>query len=72
MSWNYRVMKKLNSDGDFDFGIYEVYYNDNKKVISYSKNSMTPLCSSLEDLKYEIENKIMKAFKSDVLEYKEE
>ena len=53
MTWNYRIMKRKNSEGDYDFGIYEVYYDDNGKVKGWTEDSMTPVCSSSDDLKYE-------------------
>jgi hypothetical protein len=61
-------MKKLNEQGEYEFGIYEVYYDDNGKVISYTMDSLTPVSSSAEGLEEEIE--IMKrAFKEEVLTY---
>lgn len=71
MTWNYRIMKKKNSEGSFDFGIYEVYYDENGKVSSWTQESMTPVCSSSDDLEYEIKV-MMEAFKKETLEFKEE
>ncbi len=67
--WNYRVMKRLNNEGKYEFGIYEVYYDDNNYVQGWTENSLTPVCSSEEDLLYELE--LMKeAFKKESLTYK--
>lgn len=71
MTWNYRIMKRKNSEGDYDFGIYEVYYDDNGKVKGWTEDSMTPVCSSSDDLKYEMKV-MMRAFEKDTLEYVEE
>ena len=64
-------MKRKNSEGDYDFGIYEVYYDDNGKVKGWTEDSMTPVCSSSDDLKYEMKV-MMRAFEKDTLEYVEE
>lgn len=69
MSWNYRVMKRKISESEFEFGIYEVYYDDNGRVKGYTENSMTPVVHTAEGLKYELEI-MMKAFDKEVLEYK--
>lgn len=71
MTWNYRVMKRKNSGGEFEFGIYEVYYDENGKVKGWTEDSMTPVCSSSDDLKYEMQV-MMGAFEQEALEYKEE
>jgi hypothetical protein len=63
-------MKKLNEQGEYEFGIYEVYYDDNGKVVSHTMDSMTPVCSSAEGLEEEIEI-MKKAFKEEVLPYGE-
>lgn len=70
MSWNYRIMKRKTSESDFEFGIYEVYYNEDGSVSGHTENSLTPVVDNLEGLKQEI--KIMlKAFDQDVLDLKE-
>ncbi|MCU0352036.1 MAG: hypothetical protein MUF43_14600 [Flavobacterium sp.] len=68
--WNYRIMKKENDKGQFNFGIYEIFYDDNGKVNSYSENSLTPVCDSEEDLKEEMKI-MMEAFEKETLTYKE-
>ena len=54
MSWNYRVMKKRKSSGEYEYGIYEVYYDDNGNIKGWTEDSMIPNCSSEEDLRYVI------------------
>lgn len=71
MTWNYRIMKRKNSEGTFEYGIYEVYYDENGKVSSWTQESLTPVCSSSNDLEYEMKF-MMEAFKNDTLEYIEE
>jgi len=69
--WNYRVMKRKNEEGEYDYGIYEVYYDDKGKVISWTQNAMTPVCPSEEDLKYELEI-MLKALSKETLIYEED
>jgi hypothetical protein len=64
-------MKRKNSEGTFEYGIYEVYYDENGKVSSWTQESLTPVCSSSNDLEYEMKF-MMEAFKNDTLEYIEE
>lgn len=68
MTWNYRVVKRKIQNGQHEFAIYEVYYDETGKVVSMTQNPLTPACSSEEDLLYEL-NVMMKAFKEDTLDY---
>jgi len=70
MSWNYRIMKRKTSETDFEFGIYEVYYNEDGSIQGYTKNSLTPVVDSPEGLKYELQV-MLKAFDKKILEYQE-
>lgn len=71
MSWNYRIMKRKNSQGEFEYGIYEVYYDDQGKVSNWPLESMTPVCPSPEGLKHEM-HIMLDAFNKETLDYKEE
>jgi hypothetical protein len=53
--WNYRVMKREVNPGDFEFGIYDVFYDQSGKVISWTEESLVPMCPSEEGLLYELE-----------------
>jgi len=70
MSWNYRVMKKINDCGDAEFGVYEVYYHENGVVKGYSLNSVTPTAESLEALKTDL-GLMSESLSKDVLTYEE-
>lgn len=70
MSWNYRIMKRKISESEFEFGIYEVYYNEDGSVKGYTENSLTPVVDNPEGLKREIEI-MLKAFDQEILDYKE-
>lgn len=69
--WNYRIMKRKNSEGQFEFGIYEVHYDSNGKVEGWTENPLTPTHESKEDLKSELKN-MMTAFEKETLIYDEE
>lgn len=66
--WNYRIMKRKNDQGQFDFGIYEVFYDDNGKVIGSTENPLTPVCDSPDDLRQELKI-MMDAFDKETLTY---
>lgn len=55
----------------FEFGIYEVFYDENDKVSSWTQESLIPVCPSSDGLAYEMKV-MMEAFNKDILEYKEE
>lgn len=68
--WNYRVMKRVNSIGEYEYGIYEVYHDDNDNITSWTENSLTPVCGSEEGLLHELE--LMKeACKKETLIYRQ-
>lgn len=64
-------MKRKISDSEFEYGIYEVYYDENGIVQGCTENSMVPTVDNPEGLKHEIEI-MLKAFDQEILEYKEE
>ena len=69
--WNYRVMKRRNGLGGYEYGIYEVYYDDNGNIEGWTEDPMTPTGSSEDDLRDELE--IMKAaLNNETLIYKED
>ena len=45
-TWNYRVIKKNESE----FGIYEVHYDGNGKVVAWTEESVVPVCTSEKEL----------------------
>lgn len=63
---NYRVIKHLNEDGEYEFGIYEVYYDNNGKVVGWTAQSLTPVYESAEMLLEELDN-MKNAFKEEIL-----
>jgi len=71
MSWNYRIMKREISENEFEFGIYEVYYNENGKINGWTEESIVPVVDNKEGLKNEMEE-MLKAFNSETILYTEE
>lgn len=61
-------MKKENSERELEFGIYEVYYNEDGGISGWSEESMTPTCSSADDLKHEMQI-MMLAFEKESIVY---
>ena len=82
MSWNYRVAKKcltvdilkdevtgevVDSYSENQFGICEVYYNDEGKVTSTTERFIEPYGETLEDLKANF-NMMKEAFDKPVID----
>jgi hypothetical protein len=62
-------MKREVSKENFEYGIYEVYYNDDGTVSGYTLDSLVPVTESVEGLQFEME-KMKKAFDLETLDYK--
>lgn len=61
-------MKKKNQSGEYEFGIYEVYYDDNGNVEGWTENPLVPESPTVEGLFKDL-TVMMEAFKKDVLNY---
>lgn len=72
MSWNYRVMRRefTNSAGEVEeeFGIYEVYYDENGNPNGWAKEPRGITAESPEGLRW-IHEKIAEALGKPVLDY---
>lgn len=68
MSWNYRIVKREVSPNEFEFGVYEVFYDDDGNIMGHTENSLTPVVDSVEGLKYELEI-MMRAFEFETVDY---
>lgn len=67
MTWNYRIIKSIDEDGEASFGIHEVYYDESKNPHSCTAEPIVLAAESLDDLKKDL--KLMqKAFEKPVLE----
>ena len=82
MSWNYRVAKKcisvdilkdevtgevIDSCSEDQFGICEVYYNDEGKITSTTERFIEPYGETLEELKWSFD-KMKEAFDKPVID----
>lgn len=61
-------MKRKNEIGEYEFAIYEVYYDEAGNVNGWTENPLTPTCSSAEDLHHEL-TVMMEAFAKGTLDY---
>lgn len=53
MVWNYRVMRCVSDAGEVNFGVHEVYYNDETtdSPRAYSADAMAPYGETFEELR---------------------
>ena len=54
MSWTYRISKQTLENGDELFAIREFYPNSKDELTSWSHKEVTPVGTTLEDLKGEL------------------
>jgi hypothetical protein len=54
MSWTYRISKQTLENGDEVFAIREFYPNSKGKLTSWGHEEVTPVGTTLEDLKGEL------------------
>jgi len=66
--WNYRVVKVPTEDGDYIYGIYEVQYNVEGKMVKYSDFPIELFTDSPDELKNLIEVELPKALEKEVIE----
>lgn len=66
MSWNHRVLKHVDVEGNETFMIHEVYYDHDGKPCMYTMNGVTPYGETLIELREEIKH-FMSAFEKPVL-----
>ena len=71
MTWNYRIIKRMTEIGEYEFAIYEVYYDEAGNVSRWTENPLTPNCLSEDALRHEL-TIMMEAFKKETLEYNKE
>ena len=64
--WNYRIIKKGGV-----FGVYEVYYDNEGKVVCYTERPVSPGGDTLEEMKQDFK-RYKKAFKEEVIDMDKE
>jgi hypothetical protein len=70
MTWNYRVMKRLQNKEEL-YEIHEVYYDKNKEIEGYTENPINPCGNTLEELKKDLD-RMQEALNKAILDYSEE
>jgi hypothetical protein len=66
MSWNYRVVKEKDADGENIYSIHEVYYDENYNIKAIGESSFIN-SDSLEGLKWQI-SKMDECLKKEVID----
>jgi hypothetical protein len=51
VSWNHRVMKKIFPNGEIEFSIREVYYNDDGTIYAHTEHPIAPTGETIKDLR---------------------
>jgi hypothetical protein len=67
--WNHRVMRRNFDGGDSEYGIHEVYYNENDKVEAWTENPIAPTETTIKELQQTLE-RMKLALKKPILDYK--
>ncbi len=49
--WNHRVVKKIYENGEEEYSIREVFYNDAGEIYGYTINPVDLVCETLENLR---------------------
>ena len=65
--WNFRVCRYKDESGTDVYGIHEVQYNVENKIVGYGEYPTEVFGSNMDDLKLGVE-KLQEAFKKDVVE----
>lgn len=68
MSWNYRILKNLTHKGDPYFAIHEAFYNDTGEVNGWTKEPVTFVGDTVEEVCRSLEMALSDARKHPVLE----
>lgn len=67
MTWNYRVIRSKDPDGEYYYAIHEVYYNNNQEPDSWSRDAIRMFEYSMSELEEEF-GRLRKAMSKTVLE----
>jgi len=61
-------MKRVFENGDSEYSIHEVYYNDNDQVEAWTENPIAPTAENMKELKQTLERMALAA-KKPILDY---
>ena len=72
MSWNYRVVKRLEQDPScpYTYSIHEAHYDDDGQVIGITEGSIEPNGETSKELKKDLETMLI-AFDKPILNYED-
>jgi hypothetical protein len=57
-TWNYRVIKSTNDDGETLYQIHEAFYNDSGELSLITENPVSPCGETLDELKRDLDRMI--------------
>lgn len=55
MFWNYRVIQTTYPSGEVDFGVYEVYYDNEGRITAYTEDPVPAVCETIEELRQDLQ-----------------
>ena len=55
MTWNYRVIKTIDSTGGLSYGVHEVYYDENRMPRAYTEQPVPLYADTLPELISDLE-----------------
>ena len=70
MTWNHRVIRRVNEQGEEYYAIHEVYYNEDNEPHMVTEEAVSPFGETLEELEQDMEW-FIKAMRHPVLNYEE-
>lgn len=70
MSWDHRVIRNIDEEGEVSYQVYEVYYDENGDYEYWTKEAVRPFGETLEELQDDIRS-FFHASKMPLLEFKE-
>jgi hypothetical protein len=72
MSWNHRIMRRAykcpHGEPEYEYGVYEVYYNEAGEPSSWSDEPRTACADDMDGMKWVLE-KQLEALGKPVLDY---
>lgn len=70
MTWNYRIIKRTDSQtGKVGYHLHEVYYNSRGEIQGMTETPDSPFGETLEEFVHDLENMLKDAKSQSVLEW---
>jgi hypothetical protein len=64
----YRVLKKLDPEGNYLYGIYEVYFDEDGTIMGHTDEALSPMELSVKELKQTLKA-MTKGADSEILDF---